>query len=37
MDNKDTAREWFQIAETDLSSAEFFQKMRPVPVEIHKS
>ncbi|MCI0441792.1 HEPN domain-containing protein [bacterium] len=34
MDNKDIAREWFKIAELDLSSAEFLQKMNPVPVEI---
>lgn len=34
MDNKDIAKEWFKIAELDLSSAEFLQKMSPVPVEI---
>ena len=34
MDKKSIAREWFDIAETDLSSAEFLQNMRPVPIEI---
>ena len=34
MDNKDIAKEWFKIAELDLSSAEFLQKMSPVPMEI---
>jgi len=34
MDNKDIAKEWFKIAELDLSSAEFLRKMSPVPVEI---
>lgn len=34
MDNKDVAKEWFKVAETDLASAEFLQRMKPVPVEI---
>ena len=34
MDNKDIAEEWFKIADLDLSSAEFLQKMNPVPIEI---
>lgn len=34
MDKKDAAKEWFAIAESDLSSAAFLQKMRPTPVEI---
>jgi HEPN domain-containing protein len=34
MDNVDIAKEWFKIAETDLSSAEFLQQMQPVPIEI---
>lgn len=34
MDNQDIAKEWFKIADTDLLSAEFLQKMRPVPLEI---
>lgn len=34
MDNQDVAREWFKIAEMDFSSAEFLQKMHPVPVEV---
>jgi len=34
MDNKDIAKEWFKIAELDLTSAEFLQKMIPLPVEI---
>ncbi len=34
MDNKDIAKEWFDIADTDLTSAEFLQKMRPMPCEI---
>ena len=28
MDNKDIAKEWFDIADTDLTSAEFLQKMQ---------
>ena len=34
MDNKDIAREWFELAEADLSSARFLKKMRPIPLEI---
>lgn len=34
MDNTDIAKEWFKIAEADLSSAEFLQNMHPVPIEI---
>ncbi|MBN1291956.1 MAG: HEPN domain-containing protein [Candidatus Latescibacteria bacterium] len=34
MDNRDVAREWFNIADADLLSAEFLQNMRPIPVEI---
>ena len=34
MDNKDVAKEWFRVAETDLASAEFLQGMRPIPLEI---
>jgi hypothetical protein len=31
MDNKDVAKEWFKIAEADLSSAEFLQNMQSIP------
>ncbi len=34
MDNKDIAKEWFKIAEADLSSAEFLQNMQSIPIEI---
>ena len=34
MDNKDVAKEWFKIAEADLSSAEFLQNMQSMPTEI---
>lgn len=34
MDNTDIAKEWFKIAELDLSSAEFLQNMQPIPIEI---
>lgn len=34
MNNKNIAKEWFELAEMDLSSAEFLQDMRPIPVEI---
>lgn len=34
MKNTDIVKEWFNIAETDLSSAEFLQTMQPVPIEI---
>ncbi len=26
MDNKDIAKEWFDIADTDLTSAEFYKR-----------
>ena len=34
MDSKDIAKEWFKIAEDDLSSAEFLQNMQSIPTEI---
>jgi len=34
MDNTDIAKEWFKIAEADLSSAEFLQNMQPLHIEI---
>lgn len=34
MNNRDIAQEWLNIAEVDLSSAEYLQAMRPVPVEV---
>ena len=34
MDNKDIAGEWFKIAATDLTSAEYLQNMHPAPIEI---
>ncbi len=34
MDNKDIAKEWFDIAQIDLSSAEFLMNMHPKPLEI---
>jgi len=34
MDNKDVAKEWLKIAETDLDSADFLQGMKPIPIEI---
>ncbi len=34
MDNKDIAKEWFKIAEADLSSAEYLQNMQSMPTEI---
>ncbi len=34
MDNVDIAKEWFNITEKDLSSAEYLQKMQPIPIEI---
>jgi HEPN domain-containing protein len=34
MDNKDIAKEWFKIAEADLSSAEFLQNMQSISIEI---
>jgi len=34
MDNRQFAKEWFDIAETDLSSAHHLITMRPRPIEI---
>ncbi len=34
MDSADIAKEWFKIAEADLSSAEFLQDKQPIPIEI---
>ena len=34
MDNKTIAKEWFDIADMDLSSALYLQNMPPVPIEI---
>ena len=34
MDNKDVAKEWLKIAETDLDSADFLHGMKPIPIEI---
>ena len=34
MDNRVLAKEWFDIAALDLSSAIYLQNMHPVPVEI---
>lgn len=34
MEAKDIAQEWFKIAETDLSSAQYLQTMLPQPIEI---
>ncbi|MDR4497169.1 MAG: HEPN domain-containing protein [Candidatus Scalindua sp.] len=34
MDNEDIAKEWFKIAETDLTSAKFLQNMKSIPIEI---
>ena len=34
MDSRDIYREWFEVADKDLASAEFLQKMKPVPLEI---
>ncbi len=34
MDNKDIAKEWFKIAEADLSSAGFLLNMQSIPTEI---
>ena len=33
MDYKDIAKEWFKIAEADLSSAEFLQNMQSISIE----
>jgi HEPN domain-containing protein len=34
MDNFKIAHEWFNIAEMDISSAQYLQNMHPVPIEI---
>ena len=34
MDNRDVAREWFEIANMDLASAHFLKSMQPIPIEI---
>lgn len=34
MDNLSRAQEWQNFAEMDLSTAEYLQGMRPIPVEI---
>jgi len=34
MDNKDIAREWFKVAESDLNSAVFLKKMVPNPLKL---
>ncbi len=34
MDKKDITKEWFRVAANDLASAEYLQKMQPVPIEI---
>ena len=34
MDNFIIAKEWFDIAEMDISSAKYLQKMHPTPIEI---
>ncbi len=34
MSGRDWSGEWFEIAEMDLSAAEYLLNMRPVPVEI---
>jgi len=34
MDNLNIAKEWFDIAEMDISSAKYLQKMHPEPIEI---
>ncbi|NOZ61666.1 MAG: HEPN domain-containing protein [Calditrichaeota bacterium] len=34
MDNRALAKEWFDIAAVDLSSAKYLQNMHPVPIEI---
>jgi hypothetical protein len=35
VDNKDIAREWFELAKADLSSARFLKKMRPIRYPFH--
>ena len=34
MDNRIFSKEWFDIAEQDLSSAKYLQNMQPIPIEI---
>ena len=34
MDEKEISKEWFEIGDSDLASAEFLLKMHPVPNEI---
>jgi len=34
MDNSQIAKEWFDVAEMDISSAKYLQKMHPTPIEI---
>lgn len=34
MDNLSRAKEWQNFAEMDLSTAEYLQEMRPIPIEI---
>ncbi|MFO7889725.1 MAG: HEPN domain-containing protein [bacterium] len=34
MDSFDIAKEWFDIAQSDLLSAKYLQNMKPLPVEI---
>lgn len=34
MDNKEIAREWFELADYDLKSAVFLLNMKPKPLEI---
>ena len=34
MSNLEVAKEWFNVAQMDLSSAEYLRSMKPVPVEI---
>ena len=34
MDKKTIAKEWFEVANQDLASANYLQSMHPVPIEI---
>jgi HEPN domain-containing protein len=34
MDNRTISKEWFDIADKDLSSAKYLQNMHPIPIEI---
>jgi len=34
MDNLQIAKEWFDVAEMDISSAKYLQTMHPIPIEI---